>query len=105
APRRARTHHHGDLGDALGRHVGLVVEDAAEMLAVGKDFILVGQVGAARVHQVNAGQAILLCNLLRPQVFLDGKRVVGAAFDGGVVADDHAFHAGDPAYGGEDAGA
>jgi hypothetical protein len=44
---RARTHHHRDLRDALRAHVGLVVEDAAEVVAVGEHLVLVGQVGAA----------------------------------------------------------
>jgi hypothetical protein len=46
--------------DAHGAHVGLVEEDAAEVVAVGEDLVLVGQVGAARVHQVDAGQVVLL---------------------------------------------
>ena len=41
------------------RHVGLVVEDAAEMLAVGKHLVLVRQVGAAGIDQVDAGQPVL----------------------------------------------
>src|SRR3546814_11449975 len=64
---------------------------AAEVVAVGKHFILLRQVGAARVHQVHARQAVLRGDLLRPQVFLDGHGVVGAALDRGVVADDDAF--------------
>jgi hypothetical protein len=85
----AGAHDHGDLRDALGRHVGLVVEDAPEMVAVGKHLVLVGQVGAAAVHQVDAGQAVLRGDLLRAQVLLDRHRVVGAALHRGVVADDH----------------
>src|SRR5437870_10113221 len=40
-------HHYRHLGDALGGHVGLVVEDAPEMVAVGKHLVLPRQVGAA----------------------------------------------------------
>ena len=47
AARRARAHDHGDLRNARRRHGGLVEEDAAEMIAVGKDFVLVRQIGAA----------------------------------------------------------
>jgi hypothetical protein len=36
----------------------LVVEDAAEMLAIGEDFGLIGQVGPAAVHQIEAGQVV-----------------------------------------------
>ena len=90
---RARAHHHRDLADAHGAHVGLVEEDAAEVVTVGEDLVLVGQVGAARVHQVDAGQVVLLRHFLRTQVLLDGERVVGAALHRGVVAYDHAVHA------------
>ena len=43
-------------------------------------------------------------DLLGPQVLLHRDRVVGAAFDGGVVGDDHALAPGDPADAGDDAG-
>ena len=33
-----------------------------------------------------------MCHLLRSQVFLDRHGVIGAAFDGRVVADNHAIH-------------
>ena len=101
---RARAHHHRNLRNALGRKIGLVEEDAAEVIAVGENFVLVRQVGAAAVHQVDARQAVLLRDLLRPQVLLDGERVVGAALHGGVVADHHALHACDPADAGNHAG-
>ncbi|MCY1433458.1 hypothetical protein D9M71_494860 [compost metagenome] len=73
------------------------------MLAVGEHFILARQVGAARVHQVQAGQAVLLGDGLGAQVFLHGQGVVGTAFDRGVVGHDHAFHAFDPADAGDHA--
>lgn len=38
----AGAHDDGDLGDALGGHAGLVVEDAAEVVLVGEDVGLVG---------------------------------------------------------------
>ena len=50
------------------------------------------------------GQPVLGRDLLRPQVLLDGQRVVRAALHGGVVGDDHAGPAGDPADAGDDAG-
>jgi hypothetical protein len=76
-----------------GRHVGLVVEDAAEVVAVGKDLVLGRQVGAARIDQVDAGQAVLRRDLLRAQVLLDRHREVGAALHRGVVGHDHALDA------------
>ena len=101
---RARAHDHGDLGHALRRHARLVVEDAPEMLAVGEHLVLVRQVGAAGIHQIDAGQAVLLGDLLRADVLLHGHRVVGAALDRCVVGDHNALaplHAPDA---GDDAG-
>ncbi len=90
---RARSHHDGDLRDALGGHARLVVEDAPEVLAVREDLGLEGQEGAAGVDQVHAGEAILLGDFLRPQVLLHGDRKVRPALDRRVVGDDHDFAA------------
>jgi hypothetical protein len=81
-------------GMPCAAQVGLVEEDAAEVVAVGEDLVLVGQVGAAGVDQVDAGQAVLRSDLLRAQVLLDREREVAAALDGGVVAHDHALDPG-----------
>ncbi|ADP95765.1 hypothetical protein HP15_1 [Marinobacter adhaerens HP15] len=99
----AQTHYDGDLRDVVGRHAGLVVEDAAEVVTIREDFVLAGQVGAAGIDQVDARQAVLQGDFLGAQVFFDGQRVVAAAFYGGVVGDDHAFGAGDAAHAGDDA--
>ena len=56
---RARSQHRGDLRNALGADVGLVVEDPPEMLAVGKHLVLAGQEGATGVDEIDAGQPIL----------------------------------------------
>lgn len=37
---RARAHHHGNLRDASGRHIRLVVENAAEVVSVREHFVL-----------------------------------------------------------------
>jgi hypothetical protein len=97
----ARAHHAGDLRDAGRRHVGDVVEDAAEVLAVGEDVVLLGKEAAARVDEVDARQAVLRRDLLRAQVLLHRHRVIGAALDGGVVGDDHALAARDAADAGD----
>ena len=91
----AGPHHDGDLRDALGRHPGLVVEDAAEMLAIREDLGLQRQECATRVHEIDAGQPVLERDLLGAQVFLDRDRVVGPALDGRIVGDDDHFAAGD----------
>ncbi len=105
AARRARAHHDRDLGDALRAHVGLVEEDAAEVLAVREHVVLVRQVRAAAVDQVDARQPVLQRDLLRAQVLLHRHRVVGAALHGRVVADDDALDARDAADAGDQAGA
>ena len=101
----ARAHHHGNLGDARGRHPRLVEEDAPEVVAVGEDLGLQRQEGAARVDQVDAGQAVLEGDLLRTQVLLHGEREVGAALDGRVVGDDQDLAAGHPPDAGDEPGA
>ena len=100
----ARAEDGGDLRDARLRQGRLVVEDPAEVLAVGEDLVLHRQEGAAGVDQVDAGQPVVQRHLLRAQVLLHRHRVVGAALDGGVVGDDDALPAGDPADAGDDPG-
>ena len=101
ASRGARAEHGGDLRNAVGAELGLVVEDAAEMLTVGEDFVLPRQERTARVDQVDTRQPILPGDLLRPQMLLDRDRVVRTAFHGGVVGHDHAFAPGDPSDAGD----
>ena len=78
-------------GNALRRHLRLVVEDAAEMPLVRKDLVLLRQEGAAGIHHVDAGQIVLPGDVLGAQMLLHRHRVIGAALDGGVVGDDDAF--------------
>ena len=87
---RARAHHDGDLRDSAHGQVRLVVEYPAEMLAVRKHLVLQRQVRAARIHEVDAGQAVLERDLLRAQVLLHRDRVVRAALHRRVVRDHHA---------------
>ena len=105
AARRARSQHRGDLRDALRAEIGLVVEDPAEVIAVGEHLVLARQERAAGVDQIDARQPVLRRDLLRAQVLLDRNRVVGTTFDRRIVGDDHAFAAGDPADAGDDPGA
>ena len=92
-------------GNALRGHPRLVVEDPAEVVAVGEDLGLERQEGAARVDEVDARQVVLLRDLLRAQVLLHGQREVGASLHGRVVRDDHALLALDHADAGDDPGA
>ena len=102
--RRARAHDAGDLGDPPGAHPGLVEEDPAEMVPVREDLGLVGQVGAAGIHQVDAGQGVLLGDLLGPQVLLHRQGEIGPALHRGVVGQDHDLAAADPADASDQAG-
>ena len=103
AARRTGPHDGRDLRDALGRHLRLVVEDAAKVLAVGEDIGLKWQKRAAGIHQVDAGQAVLLGDLLRAQMLLDGHREVGPTLDCRVIGDDDALLPLDDADAGHDA--
>ena len=87
--RRAAAHHAGDLRNAARGEVRLIVEDAAEMLTIGEHFRLIGQVRAAAVDQIDAGQPVLQRDFLRAQMLLDADRIIGAALHGRVVAGDH----------------
>ncbi len=91
-------------GHPGGRELRLVVEDAAEVVAVGEDLGLKGQEGAARVDEVEARQPVLRRDLLRAEVLLHREREVRAALHGRVVRDDHARPPLDRADAGDDAG-
>ena len=93
ATRRAASHHHRDLRDSRRRHPRLIVKDAAEMVAIGKDFVLAWQMGAAAIDEIDARQMVFLRDFLRAQMLLDGQRIIGAALDGCVIGDDDAFMA------------
>ena len=90
-------------GNALRRHLRLIVEDAAKVPLVRKDLVLQRQEGAAGIHHVDAGQIVLPRDILRAQMLLHRHRIVGAALDGRVVGDDDAFAARDAADAGDHA--
>ena len=92
-------------GDAFARHPDLVVKDRTELALVGKDIGLVRQVGAAGLHQGDAGQAVLPGEPLGADVLLAGDAVIGAALHRRIVGDDHAGAARHHADAGDDAAA
>ena len=92
----ARAHYRRNLRDSFGAHARLVIEDASEMVGIGKDFILHGQKSAARIHQIDARQVVLFGNFLGAQVFLYCHRVIRSPFDGGVVCHDQYLAPGYP---------
>src|SRR3546814_5475122 len=77
------------LENALCAHLRLIVEDAAEMLAVRKNLCLIRQVRPTRINQINAWQPIFRRDFLRAQVLFYRQRIIGAAFHRRIVADDH----------------
>ena len=101
AARRAGTHHDRDLRNAQRRHLRLIVEDAAEMPFVGENLVLLRQERAAGIDHVDARQIVLPRDILRAQMLLHRHRIVGAALDGRIIGDDHAFAARDPADAGD----
>ena len=70
----------------------------------GKDAVLIGQVDARGIHQVDDGQAVAHGDFLRAQNLGDGFRPPGAGLDGGVVGHDDGGAAFDAAEAGDDAG-
>ena len=84
----------------------LVVEDAAEMVSVGKDVRLVRKVCTPGVDKIDAwetwhfsvylawrtwslyiGRTVFLSDGLRSKMFLHGDWVIGASFDPAVISD------------------
>ena len=100
----AGAHDGGDLVDALRAEASLVVEDAAEVVAVGEDVVLEGQEGATGIDEIDAGEVVLLGDLLGAEVLAHGQGVVGAALDGGVVRDGDALAPAHTPDAGDDAG-
>ncbi len=100
----AGAHDHGELRDARRREPRLVVEDAAEVFAVGKHLVLQRQECAARIDEVDTGKPVLERDFLRAQVLSHRHRIVGPALDGRVVRDHHDLAAEDAADPGDDAG-
>ena len=101
--RGARPHHYRNLRNAGTGHVRLVVEDAAEMLAIGKDVVLQWQKRAARVNEVDAREIVLPSHLLCAQVLLNRDGVISASLHGCVIGDDNALAAFDAADAGDHA--
>ncbi len=67
------------------------------MFAVRKNLVLLGQICAARINQVNAGQVVLASDLLGAQMLLYGDREIGPSLYRSVVGDNDALLPHDPA--------
>ncbi len=102
--RRAGSHDNRDLRNAEGGHIRLIIEAAAEMIAIREHILLVRQVGPARVNQIDTGEMVLQRHFLRPEMLLHRQRIVSPALHRRIVADDDAFAPLDPADTGDDPG-
>ena len=67
------------------------------MIAIGEHLGLERKKRSTRVDQIDARQAILERDLLRPEMLLDRDREVSPAFDRRIVGDDHHLSPGDAA--------
>ena len=101
----AGSHDGGNLREReLAAHKRVVKEDAAGAVLAGEDAVLIGEVDAGRIDQINDGRAVAHGDFLRAQNLGDGFGPPGAGFDGGVVRDDDGGAAFDFADAGDDAG-
>ena len=75
----------------------LIVENAAKVLAIWENIGLAGEIGSARIDQINAWKVVLLGDFLSAQVFLHSHWVVGASLDGGIVSHNKTFNPVHPA--------
>ena len=71
----------------------LIVENAAKVLAIWEHIGLTGEIGSARIDQINTWKVVLLCNFLSAQVLLHSHGVIGASLDGGIVSNNKTFDA------------
>jgi len=93
AARRVAARGERVLADAHGGHAAHVVEHAPEMAVIGEAAQLQGQVDAAGVGDVDAGQPQALCDGLGPHVLLQGDGEVGSRSVAVLVGEDHAVAA------------
>ncbi len=66
----AMTHHRRVLGNSHGREDRVVAENPAEIILIGKDFVLHRQINSRRVNQVNERQIAAGRNFLARRTFL-----------------------------------
>ena len=69
------------------------------MALVGENLVLLGQERAAGIDEIEARQAIVPRDVLGAKMLFHRHRIIGAALDGRIVGNDHAFaarHAPDP---------
>jgi hypothetical protein len=104
AARDARTHHGGNLRHTeLAPHKRIIVENSPAAILARKNAVLVRQVDARGVHQIDDGDAVAHGDFLRAQALGDGFGPPGAGLHGGVARDDDGVAAFDLADAGDGA--
>ena len=95
--------HDGNLRNSSGRHLRLIIKNPPKMFFVGKNLVLQGQKSPAGFNQIQAGQAVFQSNFLPAQMLLNRHRMISAAFNRGVIGNNHAGDALNLANAGNDA--
>ena len=91
AARDAHAHHRGDLRNFQPPpHQRVVVENPRRAVLPGKDAVLIGQIHARRIHQVDDRQPVAHRDFLGSQNLVDRLGPPRAGLHRGVVGDDHA---------------
>ena len=104
APRYAHAHDGGNLRDAHRTHNGVVAEDAAEIVGIGKNVFLQRKKNAGGIDQINGGNVIFDGDILGADHLLGRHREECAGFYRGIVRDDHHAPAGDSSQPGDGSG-
>ena len=93
----------GELRHAHRRRYGVVAKNPAEIVLIGKHFILQRQKNAGDVHEINQRQPIIHSDALGAEYLLARHRKECPGLDGGIVGDDHDLPAAHAADAGDDA--
>ena len=91
----AVSHDGGKLRNPGRGNDGVVAEDPAEIVFIGKNFVLERQKNSGGINEVDDGQRAFERDSLRANQFLDGLRKECPRFHAGIVGNDHAGNSDD----------
>ena len=85
------THPHdgSDLRNAHRRHNGVIAEDAAKIVGIGKDIFLQREKNASGIDQVDRGNVTVDGDVLRPDHLFRRHGEKSTSFNSGVIHDQH----------------
>jgi hypothetical protein len=89
APSDTHSHDRRDLRNTHRGHDGVVAKDPPKIVSVGENIFLERQKDSRGIDQINCGNAVFDCDILRANHFLRGHREKRTCFHGGVIGDDH----------------